>query len=256
MTNPATIVDESTLASAVLWDFTDPDLGLTYANPAVANYGTSQLVFVGNGYDSTNEKPFLYALNPQTGTIYQNSGNSAKIDLCAAVPTACNLSLPNGLSSAIAVNSAGQPAAGANLVYAGDLQGNLWRVDISNPNPSLWAVSVLLQARDPSGNAQAITTAPVVTLNPRYPQIAGSLVFVGTGQFLGLPDLSTTGLQTIYAAYDSGLLPTRRRFRAPTATWCSRPLASASIGSTAVAVVFDEYRQHSHEQRVVYRFDP
>ena len=236
VTNPATITTEAQLASAVLWDFTDTDLGLTYANPAVANYGSTQLVFLGNGYDSTNEKPFLYALNPQTGTIYNNGGSSAKIDLCAAVPTACNLALPNGLSSAVAVNSAGQPAAGANIVYAGDLQGNLWRVDISNANPSLWSVSVLLKAHDPSGNAQPITTAPVVTLNPRYPQIPGSLVFVGTGQLLGLPDLATTQVQSIYAAYDSGT-PYASPLSRTNGNLVQQTLGAASIGSIAVAVV-------------------
>ncbi|MGO9995845.1 MAG: pilus assembly protein [Steroidobacteraceae bacterium] len=236
VSNPTTITSETALASAVLWDFTDTDMGLSYANPAIANYGTGQLVFLGNGYDSTNEKPFLYALNPQTGAIYTNGGGTAKIDLCAAVPTACNLALPNGLSSAIAVNSSGQAAASANIVYAGDLQGNLWRVDVSNTNPSLWTVSVLLQARDPSGNPQPITTAPVATLNPRYPQIPGSMVFVGTGQLLGVPDLSTTQVQTIYGVYD----PTT-----PYATPLSRTagglvqqvLSSATIGATEVAVV-------------------
>jgi type IV pilus assembly protein PilY1 len=236
VSNPTTITSETGLASAVLWDFTDTDMGLSYANPAVANYGMGQLVFLGNGYDSTNEKPFLYALNPQTGVIYTNGGGTAKIDLCAAVPTACNLALPNGLSSAIAVNSSGQAAASANIVYAGDLQGNLWRVDVSNTNPSLWTVSVLLQARDPSGNPQPITTAPVATLNPRYPQIPGSMVFVGTGQLLGVPDLSTTQVQTIYGVYD----PTT-----PYATPLSRTagglvqqlLSSATIGATEVAVV-------------------
>jgi type IV pilus assembly protein PilY1 len=235
VTDPSMIGSEAALASAVLWDFTDTDLGLTYANPAVANYGASQLVFLGNGYDSTNEKPFLYALNPQTGAIYNNGGSSAKIDLCAAVPTACNLTVPNGLSSVVAVNSAGQPAAGANIVYAGDLQGNLWRVDISNANPSLWTVSVLLQARDLSGNPQPITTAPVVTLNPSYPIVPGSLVFVGTGQFLGLPDLSTTQVQTIYAAYDPGI-PYATPLSRTNPAMVQQTLATATIGSIEVAV--------------------
>jgi type IV pilus assembly protein PilY1 len=236
VTNPSTITSEALLASAVLWDFTDTDMGLSYANPAVANYGSGQLVFLGNGYDSTNEKPFLYALNPQTGAMYTNGGGTAKIDLCAAVPTACNLALPNGLSSAIAVNSAGQAAASANIVYAGDLQGNLWRVDVSNTNPSLWTVSVLLQARDSSGNPQPITTAPVATLNPRYPQIPGSMVFVGTGQLLGVPDLANTQVQTIYGVYDP-TTPYATPLTRTSGSLVQQVLSLASIGTTEVAVV-------------------
>jgi type IV pilus assembly protein PilY1 len=236
VTNPTNVISETALSSYVLWDFTDPDLGLTYSNPVVTSYGTGQLVLFGNGYDSTNEKPFLYALNPQTGAMYTSGGGTAKIDLCAAVPTACNLSVANGLSSVIAVNSQGQSTGAANIVYAGDLQGNLWRIDISNANPNNWSVSVLFQARDASGNMQPITTAPVATLNPRYPQLPGSMVFVGTGQLLGIPDLSSTNVQTIYGVYDSGT-PTGIPITRATGSLVQQTLTAASISGTEVAVV-------------------
>ena len=199
VTNPAAITTESVLASDVLWDFTDPDMGLGFSTPALSNTAIPSngwQVFVGNGYNSRYQKPFLYVLNPQTGAI------TTKIDLCAAVPTACNLAASNGLSSVIAVNSSGQLTQYSNLVYAGDLQGNLWRVDISNPNPSLWAVSVLFQARDSSNHPQPITTSPVASLNPKYPAVLGTMVFFVTGQLLGTSDLSNTQVQTIYGIYD------------------------------------------------------
>jgi type IV pilus assembly protein PilY1 len=196
VTDPSTITSEASLASAVLWDFTHFDMGLGFANPQIANTSAGTLLFVSNGYDSTNEKPFLYALNPQTGLTF------FKVDLCAAVPTACNLGVANGLSTAIVVNTSGQSSAFANVAYAGDLQGNLWRVDISNPIPTSWTVSVILQARDLAGNRQPITAAPVATLNPKYPQIAGTMVFVGTGQLLGIPDLANANTQTIYGVFD------------------------------------------------------
>ena len=228
VTDPTTINSEAALSAAVLWDFTDSDMGLGFAKPAVANTNNGLMIFLGNGYDSANSKPILYVLNPQTGAIF------AKIDLCAAVATACNMALSNGLSSAIAVNSGGQPAVAGNLVYAGDLQGNLWRVDISNASPGLWTVSVLLQARDASGNPQPITTAPVATLNPRYPQVAGNMVFVGTGQLLGVPDLSTTQVQTIYGVYDPPA-----PYAAPLVRGglVQQIISSATIGATQVAVV-------------------
>lgn len=196
VTNPGAITNETALSSTVLWDFTDVDMGLGFSTPVITSTASGWTVLVGNGYNSTNEKPFLYALNPQTGAIV------AKLDLCAAAPASCNLSATNGLSSLIAVNSGGQVAGGANLVYAGDLQGNLWRVDISNSNPALWAVSVLFQARDASGNPQPITTKPVASLNPRYPQVLGTMVMFGTGQFLGVPDLTNQNVQSIYGVYD------------------------------------------------------
>jgi type IV pilus assembly protein PilY1 len=196
VTNPAAITSEGVLASDVLWDFTDADMGLGFSTPALTNTADGWQVIFGNGYNSRYGKPFLYAVNPQNGST------TTKIDLCAAVPTACNLSLANGLSTVIAVNSSGQLTQYSNLVYAGDLQGNLWRINISNPNPALWTVTVMFQARDASGNIQHITTSPVATLNPRYPAVLGTMVYFVTGQLLGTPDLATTQVQTIYGIFD------------------------------------------------------
>jgi type IV pilus assembly protein PilY1 len=228
VTDPATIVSEGTLAASVLWDFTHVDMGLGYANPVLANTNAGTLLFVGNGYDSTNEKPFLYALNPQTGVTL------TKVDLCAAVPTACNLSVANGLSTATVVNTSGQSTASANMVYAGDLQGNLWRIDISDPVPTNWTVSVILQARDSLGNPQPITTPPTVTLNPRYPQLAGTMVFVGTGQLLGIPDLANTKVQSIYGVYDP---PGGYATPLTRSSLVQQFLTSATIGGVNVATV-------------------
>jgi type IV pilus assembly protein PilY1 len=196
VTNPAAITTEGVLASDVLWDFTEADMGLGFSTPVLTNTAVGWQIFFGNGYNSRNGKPFLYAVDPQHGT------QTVKIDLCAAVPTACTLTVANGLSSVIAVNSSGQLTQNSNLVYAGDLQGNLWRVNISNPNPALWTVTVMFQARDPGNNAQPITTSPVATLNPRYPAVLGTMVFFVTGQLLGTPDLASTQVQTIYGIFD------------------------------------------------------
>lgn len=204
VTDPASITTEAALSSAALWEFSDTDLGYTYSAPAFAStkVGASMtyggwLVFVGNGYNSTQQKPFLYALNPQSGAIV------AKIDLCAAVAGACNLSQTNGLSSVTVINSYGQNSAPADTVYAGDLQGNLWRVDITNAAPASWTVKVIFQARDSGNNPQPITTAPVVGLNPLFPGLLGTMVEFGTGQLLGVPDLTTLGTQTLYGIYDA-----------------------------------------------------
>jgi len=43
---------------------------------------------------------------------------------------------------------------------------------------------------------------PAVTLNPKFPNLLGTMVYVGTGQLLGIPDLSTTQIQTMYGIYD------------------------------------------------------
>jgi type IV pilus assembly protein PilY1 len=114
------------------------------------------------------------------------------------------------------------------------LQGNVWRVDITNADPTMWAVSILFQARDASNNVQPITTTPVVSLNPRYPQVFGTMVFFGTGELLGIPDLTNTNTQTIYGVYDP---PAGYASPLTRASLVQQVLTSAAIGATTVDVV-------------------
>ena len=196
VTNPAAMTTEASVAQNVLWEFTDADLGYTFGTPQVATTNAGTFVFFGNGYDSAPETPYLYALNPQTGAV------AAKINLCSFDTSACNPNEPNGLSAVTVVNSSGN-TTGANVLYAGDLQGNVWRVDLSNSNPADWTASLLFKALDPSGNPQPITTAPIVTLNPDYPRLPGLMVLVGTGQLLTANDLDSTQIQSLYGLYDA-----------------------------------------------------
>ncbi|HXS26835.1 MAG TPA: PilC/PilY family type IV pilus protein [Steroidobacteraceae bacterium] len=234
VTNDDQITTESQLASAVQWEFTDADMGYTFSEPAIGDTADGWMVFFGNGYDSTNEKPYLYALDARTGSLV------TKIDLCAAVASACSGSVANGLSSVTVVNSYGLQSLPADVAYAGDLQGNVWRIDISDANPANWVVTLIFQARDSSGAMQPITTAPGVALNPHYPRVVGDLVFVGTGQLLSVNDLATTGVQTLYGIFDpprgspSPLgfagVPTRSNL-------VQQVLESATIGAVSVRLI-------------------
>lgn len=220
-TSGTTADNEAALAGAVLWEFTDPGMGFSYSAPVIARINANPVtdstshatvagfaVMFGNGYNSPSQSPIFYAVKPDTGAII------AKINLCTAsgVPVgACNSSQPNGLSSVVAANSSGVLGFPANEVYAGDLQGNLWAIDIGDADPANWTVRLLFQARDGSGNPQPITSAPILSLNPNYPASLGLMVFVGTGQLLQNADLSTTGTQSFYGVWDNGSTATASR---------------------------------------------
>jgi type IV pilus assembly protein PilY1 len=214
VTNP-TVSSESQLASDVLWEYnangSDADMGLSYGQPVIARINANPVldtsdnqtvpgfaVFFGNGYNSPNQSDVLYAVKAGSGTLLR------KINLCAAVAGACNANLPNGLSGVVAANANGLLGSPVDMVYAGDLQGNLWAVNVSNSNPASWTVRLLFQARDASGNPQPITTTPAVTLNPNYPGQPGLMVFFGTGQLLSTADLSTSQVQSFYGVWDNG----------------------------------------------------
>ncbi|MFI4918517.1 MAG: pilus assembly protein [Legionellales bacterium] len=202
VTNPSLLSNEAALASAVLWEFTDANMGLTYSTPQIAQIGvlgatpSSFAVFFGNGYNNPTNSSVFYALDAKTGSVL------SKIDLCAAVPGACNANLPQGLSSVAVGQSNGLQGQPITVVYAGDLQGNLWAIDVSDPLPANWAARLLFQATDASGAPQAITTPPVVTLNPSYPRKQGLFVMFGTGRLLIETDLLSTQTQTIYGVWD------------------------------------------------------
>jgi len=200
VTDPKTIGFESDVASRVLWEFTDTNMGYSFSTPAIAKTAAGYMVFFGNGYNSSTQTPFLYALDPQKGTV------QAKIDLCKAVTTACDSTKTNGLSSVVVANSTGSLAGNFDVLYAGDLQGNVWRVNIASSTASSWTATLLFQAQDGASTPQRqpITTAPAVTLNPKFPSPLGTMVYVGTGQMLAVADLSSTQTQSVYGLYDTG----------------------------------------------------
>jgi len=53
-----------------------------------------------------------------------------------------------------------------NLIYAGDLQGNMWRFNVSSSNPSDWSATPPVKIFTGLAN-QAITTRPEVGPNPQ-----------------------------------------------------------------------------------------
>ncbi len=210
VTAPQSITSESTLASKVLWEFTDADMGLSYSQPAIARVNANPVldassnltvpgfaVFFGNGYNSPSGHAILYAVHPSTGAVI------AKIDLCSKVAGACSTSLPDGLSGVVAANANGLLGGPVDMVYAGDLQGNLWAINVTDANPANWKVRVLFKATDSSSNPQPITSTPSVTLNPNFPTNIGLMVFFGTGQLLNTNDLSSTQTQSFYGVWDN-----------------------------------------------------
>ena len=198
ITTPPSAGDtETTIAKKVLWEYTDSKLGRTFSRPVIARITNSgglpqSVVIFGSGYNNSDGKPYLYILDAEKGTALFGS----PIDLCG-ISLSCDGTKANGLSSPAAISP--DASGTVTLVYAGDLQGNVWKVDLT---ASKVAGALVFKAVDGTGVAQPITTTPVVSLHPNAPTSAGYLVYFGTGQFLGLPDVSSTSPQTVYGIWD------------------------------------------------------
>jgi len=141
----------------------------------------SWVALVGNGYNGASDTAALFIINLADGTLL------AKID--TTVGSALS---PNGLSAPVPVDIDGDKIT--DSIYAGDLQGNLWKFDVSATNSGGWKVAYkagsppqpapLFTALDAGGTAQAITVRPAVGLHPK----GGIMVYFGTGKFFEVGD--------------------------------------------------------------------
>jgi len=209
VSNPNAYASESAAAATVLWEFTDTDdadLGYTFGKPTIAKANNGKWVAIfGNGYNNTvadgnvgSGTAVLYIVDVETGALIK------KID------TGINaLSTPNGLSTPTTLDSDGDYMADA--VYAGDLEGNMWKFDISSADPAQWDVAYLTGtiptplytacAEEPCSttNRQPITVKPQLGLNKGA---TGYLVYFGTGTYFMENDNQNNGLQSFYAIWD------------------------------------------------------
>ncbi len=184
---------EAQAASVVRWeiDGSDGDVGYIFSKPAaVPLRDGSWRVLVGNGYNSTNGHAVLLMIDVQTGAI-------SRIDTGAGSAAA-----PNGLSGLVTISSNNNGVV--DTVYAGDLNGNLWKFDLSSTAPANWGVAYG-NAANPlplftTAAGQSITARPDVTVTPdgRY------LVTFGTGRYIDTSDNVAGGQQALYGIIDGG----------------------------------------------------
>jgi type IV pilus assembly protein PilY1 len=191
ITNPASF-SEANAGSIVRWEFQDPDLGHVYGQPLIVKTNNGKWsVIVAGGYNAGGSpatgRAMLFVLDAETGALVK------RID--TAVGT---LASPNGLSAPTAIDVDGNDIV--DIVYAGDLNGNLWKFDLSSAAPASWVIgnggSVLF-----STGGKPITSAPDVTAVPNGRP--GYLVAFGTGRYLANADNTSTSGQSIYAIWDN-----------------------------------------------------
>jgi type IV pilus assembly protein PilY1 len=204
VTDP-TIYSEANAAIIALWEFDDSDdadLGYTYGRPQIAKMsdGTWAAVF-GNGYNnteadgnaSTTGHAVLYIVDIETGDLIK------KIDTLAG-----DVATPNGLATPLMIDADADSVV--DYIYAGDLLGNIWKFDVSNPLTSTWN-SDFVSAGTPDPlfttlSDQPITSQPQVTAHSD--NLDGFMIFFGTGQYLEISDNNPTGkaTQAFYGIWD------------------------------------------------------
>jgi len=218
VTDPDELAEKTKANQTVLWEFTSDDdahLGFTYSKPTVAylNNGKWAAIF-GNGINDsgsgvTGGKAQLFIVyldGPGADGIWDLDTDYHRITTSKG-----STAERNGLFSAKVVDIDGNGTT--DLLYAGDLYGNLWRFDLSGPNATDWRPPVTPLFA--GSKTRPITSPPLITSPPTsVTELAGEggrMIFFGTGRFLVDGDKTDIHKQHYYGLYDR----TRPEYPAP-----------------------------------------
>jgi type IV pilus assembly protein PilY1 len=211
-------------AGKVMWEFTDHDdatLGNVIGRPAILKFKTKGVPaeykyyavvasgvnnYVDDGHFSTSGNPAIFILDlaKAPGDPWVLNGNYYKIELPKSTTTiatgVANFTTTSGLADE------------TKLLFAGDLQGNLWKLDFTNKYPADWTINSLSYyksggtaipmyiAKDGSANLQPITMPPYLAYGPNRTLI----VAIGTGKYLETSDnAGPFKAQSVYALLDN-----------------------------------------------------
>lgn len=231
ITNPA--------SPKALWEFStanDANLGLSYGRPEITKLanGTWTVLFT-SGYNNVspgNGQGYLYVINAESGSAIYTIGTGVGSDTAAISGVCAAAPCPSGLGQIRAWVENTRYDNTVTKVYGGDLYGNLWRFDVNNTlGPAGVEAQLLATLRGPASGVQSITA------KPELGKVAGSsVVYVGTGRYLGGTDLNNTEVQSIYAIKDTGASVGSPRSDIGATGFVQQTLTSGTCGTSDLCV--------------------
>ena len=162
---------------------------------ATPSKGNKWLVFFGNGYNSTTGLSSLFALDIAGGA--KDGWTEENVIKVFADQSPIIDDKARGLGRPLLIDH--DRNGTADYGYAGDISGNLYRFDLTNPDPTLWTSTKIFTASY-GGVAQPITTQPYVV---PHPSTVGYIVIFGTGKLLETRDTNSSDIQSIYGIWDN-----------------------------------------------------
>lgn len=161
----------------LLWDISPAALKGAWGGPTLVmdRQLNRHVLCIGTGYDASNAQTNLMVIDPVNGATLRT--------LALGSPVAGN-KVTRGVAIDLDFNGY------EDLLYVGDLVGNVWRVDLTVNN---WSVSKLFSGSQP------IQSQPVVTTD----ELGRAMLFFGTGRFMLAGDQSTSTQQAVYGIIDN-----------------------------------------------------
>jgi type IV pilus assembly protein PilY1 len=183
-----------------LWEFSDLRMGESWSVPAVARIRLGDqdkwLGFVGNGFNNSDRRGYLLAIDLETGANLRD-------------PLPVSLESPNVVASPRAVDINGDDYA--DSVFAGDLQGKVWRLDVTNQtgtpktyeplDPAEWVIQEMFETSSGQPVIQSVGLS-FYCAGPADQQCQNLMIYFGTGKFLTVDDKTDDTLQSFYAIKD------------------------------------------------------
>ncbi len=165
-----------------------PQLGYVMGKPLIVPLTNGRWAAVfGNG-DSSGTTSQLFVVDIES----PYSANTRIYDTVSGTGLSAPAILPNAIGQ-------------ATVAYAGDLNGNLWKFDLTGSSFSL-----VFKAEDSGENPQPITAAPTLGINASKDD-GVIMVYFGTGKYYDVGDniVSDTPVHSFYAVADIGEEVTR-----------------------------------------------
>ena len=198
---PIVLFDVSAGENSTLVPYKD-DLGFAAGKVFVLpTQDGSWMALFGNGNNSVNGYSKLIAINIAAPSTYEIIDTKAKIFSTTE----------NGLGG-LAVLPDGTGVV--SYVYAGDIDGNMWKFDLSSSSKSSWDSAYnsgstplpLVRAIDSLGASQPIAAAPTLGYNDvkKVSSKSSVMVYFGTGKYYEAGDNTSTQVQSIYGIADAG----------------------------------------------------
>lgn len=171
------------------------DLGYSYGNPIItrmpvgSSFAGKWVVLLTSGYNNATGNGKVFVIDAITGD---------KLDTYSTtVGTPTN---PSGLAKLSTAAPNFYYDGYSTVAYAGDLFGNIWRFDLTLDGSNANAIKLIGTAKDPGGIPQPITSRIEIGSVPNTTD--KPVLFIGTGEYLGVTDLSNTQVQSLYAIKD------------------------------------------------------